>query len=249
MKFVHLKNRSVIKVEGSDRLTFLQSLLTNDINKANSKEPIYAMLLTPQGRFLYDFYVLAFEEFLLLDCQSTKIEEILKKLTMYKLRQNVTLSKSSEQVFIDVASFNRYISNESPAGEELEFDEYEVERIKRKITDSDKDYIFDRSLPIEFGTFPLTAIDFKKGCYVGQEVVARASYRGVIRKSLYYCTFDHASSLVREKEILAGGKKVGMMLGSHKGFGLALLNIEDFNSAKAANESFVCEGVILKIND
>lgn len=249
MKFAHLKNRSVIKIEGSDRVAFLQSLLTNDIGKANSKEPIYSMLLTPQGRFLYDFYILAFDGYLLLDCQSSKIDEILKKLTMYKLRQNVILSKSPEQVFIDISSFQRLVTIDVLQGEEANFEEYEIERIKRKIPDADKDYIFDRSLPIEFGQYPLSGIDFKKGCYVGQEVVARASYRGVIRKSLFSCAFDPSSSLVREAEILAGGKKIGMMLGSYKGFGLVLLNIEDFNLAKTANESFVCEGVNLEIND
>ncbi|MDX2083350.1 MAG: folate-binding protein, partial [Rickettsiales bacterium] len=170
-----LENRSVIEVAGDDRVSFLQGLLTNDINKASPSNLLYALMLTPQGRFLYDFFILEQDSKILLDAPKEYIDEIIKKFSIYKLRSNVTFSISKKNVY---ATFDynenflpdprsekmgyRIISNH--AFESLEdFNLYEDIRIKNKIPDAVKDFIKDKSFPLEYGTDKMHAIDFNKG--------------------------------------------------------------------------------------
>lgn len=246
MKFVVLENRAVIKISGSAKVDFLQSLLTNDIKKATNQKPLYAMLLTPQGRFLYDFYIISEDEHILLDCQKNKVDEIIKKFTMYKLRQDVQISKTDFKVVASLENLHRSFVNALPEGIKCEISEYEKKRIENKIPDADKDFIFERTLPLDYGT---EGIDFQKGCYVGQEVVARTHYRGVIRKQLFVCQFNSVDvAPKKESEILAGGKKLGIMLGSSEGLGLCLLSIEELKIAKDASLKITCDDIILKID-
>lgn len=87
--FSVLQNRGLIAVKGPDRFSFLQGLITNDIGPVEKGEPVYACLLTPQGKFLFDFFCVGFEDVILLETQLSKAEKIIQKLKMYKLRANV----------------------------------------------------------------------------------------------------------------------------------------------------------------
>ncbi|MBY0292261.1 MAG: folate-binding protein, partial [Alphaproteobacteria bacterium] len=88
-----LSNRSVLEVEGEDKASFLQGLITNDIHLVNLDQTLYATLLTPQGRFLYDFFIVDNKSSFLLDAETSRLESLLKKLTLYKLRSKVTLKQ------------------------------------------------------------------------------------------------------------------------------------------------------------
>src|SRR5262245_8080778 len=95
--YIPLENRSIISISGSDNGKFLQGLITNDIKKCNEQRTIYALMLTPQGKFLYDFFISKLDEQFLLDCNTAQLAEIIKKLQMYKLRSNVVIEDRSNE--------------------------------------------------------------------------------------------------------------------------------------------------------
>ncbi len=95
-RFAVLEGRGVLSVSGPDRVSFLQGLVSNDVEKAGPGCAVYAALLTPQGKFLYDFFIVEAEDALLLDCERSGIEGLKKRLNMYKLRADITLEDRSE---------------------------------------------------------------------------------------------------------------------------------------------------------
>ena len=94
---VPLDDRAVIAISGEDAREFLQGLITNDIEKVSPTQAIYAALLTPQGKFLHDFFITEYKERLLIDCESERISDLIKRLTMYRLRAKVDITDESEQ--------------------------------------------------------------------------------------------------------------------------------------------------------
>jgi folate-binding protein YgfZ len=95
-----LKNRGLLAVTGEDAVDFLQGLVSNDVSKASSERALYAAMLTPQGKFLYDFFIVQMENSLLLDCEADRLEELKRKLTMYKLRSKVKLNDLSQDFVV-----------------------------------------------------------------------------------------------------------------------------------------------------
>jgi hypothetical protein len=241
MTFYHLQNRCVISVSGIDAQNFLQGIISNDIRKASHDSFLYAMMLSPQGRFLYDFFITQQDDQYLLDCQSARAKEIMAKLALYKLRSQVVItptnlgvyasdSRIDEHFFADPRQAKlgyRALRQAPPAGEMQDFISYEQKRIELLIPDADADFIYDKSFPLEFGANDLNAVDYQKGCYIGQELTARTQYRGTIRKKLYLIEAT-AGHLEKGQEIKAiTGEKVGIVLGMLNQQGLALINVED----------------------
>lgn len=238
-----LPNRSVISIAGDDRKTFLQGLITNDINKVTDLDAIYAFYLSPQGRFLYDFFIIADGEKLLLDVAKEFLDEIVKKLSFYKLRSKVEIKKEPDlAVFAsnDKNSFeNEKIVFVDPRMEKMGYraicnssfsqskniDEYNLQRLTLRLPD-DSDFTYDKSFPLEFGFDNFNAVDYKKGCYIGQETTARMHYKSVIRKKIFLCELTQASVNKGEK-IIFEEKEVGEILSSvfyhNKLFALALI--------------------------
>ncbi len=96
MQRIHLSDRSVLRLSGPDTQTFLQGLISNDVSRANGAAAVYAALLTPQGKFLYDFFVIGVEDGVLLECRAEDVPAFSKKLRMYKLRSDVELTDESD---------------------------------------------------------------------------------------------------------------------------------------------------------
>ncbi len=242
-----LQDRTLIEIAGEDRKKFLQGLITNDVNKATAENLIYAVMLNAQGRFLYDFFIFEKDEKLMLDCFAPRRDEILQKLSFYKLRSKVTLQKNDElqvsQNFSNVGfpdprhpslGHRSYAKNESAQSE----DSYHLARILNKIPESEHDLTYEKSFILEFGFDELNAIDYKKGCYIGQELTARTHYLGQIRKKVLHIKivdFNKTNNLVdsqraafREStqfssksvsflkgvELTCEGKSVGIILSS-----------------------------------
>ncbi len=253
--FSILKNRGVIKISGKDAKPFLQGLITNDINNIGEDKFLYAMMLSPQGRFLYDFFIIKQGDDILLDCPKISMGEITKKFQMYKLRSEVEIMETDLLVyasltpkvgfFPDPRNFKMGYRSVSMHEGHGDFIEYEKLRIENVIPDADKDFIFNRSLPLEYGANQLNAIDYKKGCYVGQEVTARTNYRATIRKKLY--KFTAVESLPKEEEIKVGEYKIGIILGMEGGEGLCLLNVEEYEKFAADKAEFYVNGINVKI--
>ncbi len=223
-KLINLQSRAILEVEGDDRKKFLQGLITNDINKASSTNLIYSAMLSAQGRFLYDFFIFEIGEKIILDCSVIRRDEILQKLNFYKLRSKVSLKKNDElkifynqncQGFQDPRhaelGFRLYSSDQNLSAKSAE-SEYNFNRISLKIPEGESDLTHDKSFILEFNFDNLHAIDYQKGCYVGQELTARTHYRGEIRKKILHVKILSQILPKKNSEIACEGKTAGIIL-------------------------------------
>lgn len=235
-----LKNRAVLYVSGDDAKSFLQGLVTNDIQKLTSVGMIYALMLTPQGRFLYDFFIIERDGVILLDVQKSHVDAIMKKLKMYKLRAKVDFALTDLRIYVSEDKLDSHSIHDSRLSDlgyrtatslEYEISDdawYHKARISAKIPDADMDMEHERSLPMEMNCDKIGAIDFQKGCYVGQEVTSRMRYRANIRKALYI--IESENQLTKGREVEFNDRKLGVMLGGVGNEYLALFNIEEVSA-------------------
>lgn len=195
-----LNRRNVIVIEGPDRLAFLNGLISNDLKKIVPGQAIYATLLTPQGRFLFDFFILEHNEAYLLDVEAARSGDLLKRLRMYKLRSDIELKETNYKVAVSLKSaaapdllhfsdprlpalgMRAFVLDAAEGDESL--DAYEEKRMEYGIPESGIELIPEKSILLENGLDELQAIDWQKGCYMGQELTARTRYRGLVRKRL-----------------------------------------------------------------
>lgn len=240
---IFLPHRTILRVSGADRKSFLQGLITNDIQKLSGKTPLYAALLNPQGKVLFDFLLFEEGETILLDCWKEKAVALLQRLALYKLRAKVTFAEDPAlYVYADISTHplphfltdprhsglgQRLITStpqaSSPAAE------YEAHRIALGIPES-QDFIEERSFPMEFGLTDLHAISYTKGCYVGQEVIARSRTRGVLHKALHRITAK-MDLPVMGTPITANGQEIGQLRSVANTTGLAMLRIQEAQEA------------------
>ena len=216
-QFSLLPHRSVISVAGADRVEFLQGLISNDTRKVAPGSAIWAALLTPQGRFLNDMFVVdAGGETFFLETERDRAPALAKKLKMYTLRSKVTVEdlgaslevaaafgdQASRALGLGAASFTdprleklgvRVIA---PAGqaaalltgrgfEEAPLAAYDALRLPLGVPDGSRDLQVEKALLLENGFDELNGVDWKKGCYMGQELTARTKYRALIKKRLF----------------------------------------------------------------
>jgi tRNA-modifying protein YgfZ len=250
-----LNDRSIVRISGEDRFKFLQGLISNDVNKLNEDNALYACMLTPQGKYFADFFLKSDADSILLDLPALRKEEILKKLNMYKLRSAVSLMECPEYKIIYFKNEFKKLSNRSfifsdPRSKSLglrgiihqdDFDDltkdlennqdiYDLDRIENFIAEGEKDLIAAQSFLLEYGFDQLNAIDYKKGCYVGQELVARTHYRGAIRKQVVQV--DSVNNLpALNTPIYVNDHKVGIICSSINNRGLALVRTQDIVDA------------------
>lgn len=236
--YVHLTNRELILISGIDHLTFLQGLITNDVFKAAENLGIYSLMLNPQGRFLHEFFITKYQDGLVLETDKNYSDSLIKKLSFYKLRSKVEIKKLNEfQVFFlddETSQIPAEIKFKDPRksafglrfyeksenienlahnlkAESLNF--YHNLRQQNKIID-ENDLTFDQSIIVEYGFDDLNAIDYKKGCYVGQELVARAHYKGQLRKRIFLVEIENSNEISKGSEITCDGRKQGVILSS-----------------------------------
>ena len=239
-----LPYRSVIKIAGSDRASFLQGIITNDINLVSNSKFLYALILSPQGKVLYDLFILDRADHYLIDVPSAYIEDIVKKFNMYRLSSdveishlhnfNVCLSKSyisnsfSKEPRDSASSYYRgFIKDELINGDIAKLKDYHLERVNLKIPELSIDFFPQEYFALELCMNRLNAINYQKGCYVGQEVTARTTYRGVVRKSIYKITFFHlteAAEISPGMEISSNEEVIGKTMQPVDINSLALLN-------------------------
>lgn len=263
------QDRSYIRITGADRKTFLQGLITNDVNKVSLTRSIYSTLLTPQGKFLHDFFIFEDEDALVIDTNYTRHQDLIKRLSMYKLRSRVDITATEKPFPVtllfgsDVFSalqiepkegatqrINGSLAFVDPRLKEMgvrvmseSFDQSTFGFIEATLNDVEKhrltlgvpkegvDMIVDKAIPLECGLDELNAIDWQKGCYMGQELTARTKYRGLVRKRLLPVTLEN-EAIEPMTAIMLGDKEVGSMRSSCEGHGLALLRLEIFEEPK-----------------
>ena len=220
--YTKLKNRGLLHIEGKNRHDFLQNLITNDIEKLSSTHQIYACLLSPQGKFLHDFFIREGDGFLLVDCEGgARAQDLFKRLSMYRLRADVQISvEESIPVYAVFNSPGIGLSDprhkdmgnrsfEKPDLPEKPFEEWDKRRIKLVIPDGSRDLMIDKSTMDEARMDTLNAIDYDKGCYIGQELTARMHYRGLGKKHLQCVDVDN---LPAKAELRSSCGDIGLAL-------------------------------------
>ncbi len=264
--YTFLNERSVFRIYGEDRIKFLQGLLTNDVTKISFDQSIYACMLTPQGKYFADFFLIKRAEEVLFDIPKLRQDEILKKLNIYKLRSNVAISLcdaykvvafmqeqadinlSSSIVFkdprLDKLGMRGFVHVDDLKDLMQNFIEdknsYDNIRIDNFIAEGEKDLIPEKSFLAEYGLDRLNAVDYAKGCYVGQELVARTHYLGEVRKQIVQVLAKHELPAVGT-EIYAGEQKLGIICSSIENRGLALIRTEDVKKLDAGAKITVAD--------
>lgn len=232
--FVTLQDRGLIRIEGPDRVAFLQGLVSNNVELAAPDTLVYATLLTPQGKFLHDFFIQETGDALLLDCEGgTRAQDLHDRLLKYRLRAKVTLSVDlTHPVY---AVFNAdiglrdsrhaqmgYRTFDKPDLPEQPFAVWDRHRLTLTIPDGSRDMIVDKSTLLECNLDKLNAIDWNKGCYMGQELTARMHYRGLAKKHLYAIQYEGGCP-APFTDLHKGDALIGDMRSSLGDIGLALL--------------------------
>ncbi len=236
-----LSNRGVFVLKGSDAQRFLQGVITNDIAKLEHKNIIYTFMLSPQGKYLYDLFLISHSDEILIDYELSCKKDIVHLLKKYKLGFDVTLQPTKYKVysvykshydglfFLDPRSNNmgyRLITMDGLTETNHGFTDYERARITNLVPDGVRDLISNRSFPFECDLD--CAIDSHKGCYVGQEVVARITSRGSRKKKLFLVESEYTLPPIGT-QILEKIRNViiGEMRSSVGNIGLALLSIKE----------------------
>jgi folate-binding protein YgfZ len=233
----HACDRTVLKVSGSDARKFLQDLVTNNLD---GKGLIYAALLTPQGKYLFDFFILEQSDHWLLDVKSDSAAGLAQRLTMYRLRADVVIEDSGLQVQrgLDDGPDGSLKDPRHPAlgwrlyatetGDEADFD-WDAIRVEHCIPETDIELIADETYILEAGFERLNGVDFKKGCYVGQEISARMKHKTELRKGLTIVGIKGAATV--GTPITSDGKPAGFLYTQSGGKAIAYLR---FGRAKGA---------------
>tara|TARA_Y100000590_G_C15593340_1_gene966996 strand:+ start:382 stop:1236 length:855 start_codon:yes stop_codon:yes gene_type:complete len=266
-KCAHLDNIKFLTIFGEDRKEFLQGIITNDIYKCE-KKVIYSCLLSPQGKFLSDFFIIPKSDYFIIEIDELFIDDFISKLNIYKLRSKVKIEKEKNLKVINVLKndlsetgklvskeeFIQYVDPRSKLlGERIiatkeiidnyiknndlivsNKDEYYKIMIKNLIPNSNKDLIVNKSLLLENNFDKINAIDWNKGCYVGQEITARMKYRALVKKTLWSIEAD--STIINPNdEIFLNDKIIGYISSCIDNIGLAMLKNEEVKKVKKNN--------------
>ncbi len=266
--YTPLPDRAVIRVSGLDRIDFLQGLVSNNVEKISPEQSGYGALLTPQGKFLYDFFMYhQDEDSLLIECEGgDRADSLFKKLRMYKLRAKVELTDVSADydvfaIFGDNAASALSLPDQAgqtarfgdgikavdprlaamgcrvllPHGEEGTLagtgavkgtiEAYHAQRVRLGLPNGSEELDVDKAILLENGFEELGGVDFKKGCYMGQELTARTKYRGLVRKRLLPIDIDGPTPEVGSL-IMNDDREAGTIKSIHGNAGLAMIRLE-----------------------
>jgi folate-binding protein YgfZ len=267
--------RAPVAVEGEDRQAFLQGLISNDTRRVTETQAIFSALLTPQGKFLHDFSLAEVEGRYLLDPEVERRADLIKRLSMYRLRSKVKVVDAADWsvlvfagpgalaklrlaptaglarplaggvVFVDprlpalgARAFLPRAAAEAAAQEAgfsaAPITEYERLRVALGVPSGSRDLVPDKGILLENGFEELHAIDWDKGCYMGQELTARTRYRGLVRKRLLPVEIS-GEAPAPGAALMLGEVEAGELrsLGPDGKTGLAMVRLEHLARARA----------------
>jgi len=262
-----LEDRGILYINGPDSEKFLQNLISNDIEKVNKSKSCFASLLSPQGKFLFDFIVIKHKDGYLLDCEKRIVDQLYKKLVMYKLRSNVEILNLSNEFVVAAFNHKKFLSIEGtkdelgyttkynedhvlldPRNKKLggriianleklymslkkmklkssNVDEYYKLSFELGIPQSNMDQLQEKLFGIECNFVELNAIDFKKGCYVGQENTSRIKNKDKLNKRLLPVQVKQGS-INNNDSITSNNVEIGKVMIANK-FSFALIKFKD----------------------
>ncbi|WP_424831021.1 YgfZ/GcvT domain-containing protein [Ruegeria sp.] len=239
-----MPNRRILRLTGADTDTYLQGLITNDVQRLDSGL-VYAALLTPQGKYLADFFLLRDGDTVLLDVAEGLADDLIKRLTMYKLRADVSISEtelnvqrgtgtSPEGALTDPRHPDMGWRAYSTGPEDTDDTDWDAIRVRHCIPETGIELHPD-SYILESGFEALNGLDFKKGCYVGQEVTARMKHKTELRKGLRIV--DITGDAPVGTEITADGKPAGFLYTQSNGRAIAYLRLDRASEDMQAGEA------------
>lgn len=239
------KHRSLIAVTGPDRLKFLQGLVSNDVSKLD-KDAVYAALLTPQGKFMADFFLVPEGDTVLIDVASSEAPMLLKRLSLYKMRSNVGLEMTDRAVSrglgdVTDGAFSDprhaalgWRAYDGRASQDVDWDAI---RVTHCIPETGVELTPDTYL-LEAGFERLNGVDFRKGCYVGQEITARMKHKTELRKGLVTVQID-GTAPVGTPLLNATGKEAGTLFTQSGGHAIAHLRFDRARKGMTAGDAKV----------
>ena len=264
-----LEDRGIVYVSGEDTFDYLQNIISNDLNKVSDNQSCFSYLLTPQGKYLFEFIIIKHKSGYFLDCPKYQIENLYKQLTLYKLRSKVEITNLSNEFVVAALSkdkFSEFESANKKTGMTIKFREDSVfldprcadlgarivinleklylsaKKLNLKISNINEYYQLSHSLGIpnsdtenfqnkifglETNSEELNAIDFKKGCYVGQENTARMKLKEKISRRIY--PIEIIEGIVDlDETIKINNNEIGKIVNNSK-FPLGLFKFKDHN--------------------
>ena len=267
-----LKDRSIIYINGYDAKDFLQNLISNDINKVTDNSSCFASLLTPQGKFLYEFIVVKHKSGFFIDCEKNQCSEIFKQLDLYKIRSKIEILDLSNEFVVANFGYEKYLSIEGskdilgftfkyredpiildPRNKNLgarliinleklylslkklelkddNIENYYIQSHKLGIVPKNLNQLQNKLFGIECNFEELNGIDFKKGCYVGQENTARIKLKNKLSKRLLAIKIIEGKLFENEK-IYINDVEIGKILISDD-YPFGLIKYQDKNFDK-----------------
>lgn len=248
-KGFHNSDRSVLRITGADRISFLEGLVSNAV--ARTKEgAVYAAMLGPQGKYLFDFILTAKGDAILLDIATDRAAALVQRLSMYRLRADVQieltdvpvsqgLGEMPEGAFTDPRSpdigWRKY--GDVPVMDAMDVSEWTALRIARAIPESGLELIPDDTYILEAGFERLNGVDFRKGCYVGQEITARMKHKTELKKGLVRVSLTE--DIPAGTPITTNGKPAGTLFSNQDGVGLAHLRFDRATGDMQAGDATV----------
>ena len=266
-----LEDRGIIYISGTDAFDYLQNIISNDLEKVTDVQSCFSYLLTPQGKYLFEFIIVKHKSGYFLDCPKYQIENLYKQLTLYKLRSKVEITNLSNEFVVAALSkdkFSEFEKNSNKIGMTIKFREDPVildprcidlearivinleklylsaKKLNLKISNIDEYYQLSHSLGIpnsdtenfqnkifglETNSEELNAIDFKKGCYVGQENTARMKLKEKISRRLYPIKIIEGN-IDNDEVIKINNIEIGKIVNNSKfSFGLFKFKDPNFN--------------------
>ncbi|MCB5175254.1 CAF17-like 4Fe-4S cluster assembly/insertion protein YgfZ [Microvirga lenta] len=274
MPSAHLADRGVVRVSGADAKTFLDGLVTCDLDRVSPEAARLGALLTPQGKILFDFIVFqapdAIEGGYYLDVLKVHAPDLAKRLGFYKLRAKVTIQDLSGSLAV-VAGWDAPrpedeagLVAEDPrlpalgwraivaAEDAAEFaqdpaERYHAHRIALGVPEGGRDFLFGDAFPHEALMDQLHGVDFDKGCYVGQEVVSRMQHRGTARTRIVPAIYEGGFAADLGVEVTAGEKSLGKTGTGAEGRGLLMIRLDRAADALAAGETIRAGGIPVEL--
>jgi tRNA-modifying protein YgfZ len=269
-----LPDRGLVAVSGADGAKLLQGLITNDVDTlTHDGAALHAGLLSPQGKILFDFFLIQTSDGFWIDVARERTADLVKRLNMYKLRADVTLQDVSENFAVhalwgDDPSAPQYISKTLAFADPrlgnlgLRFvvgrgsalaitaaanaHAYHAHRIALGVPEGGRDYDFGDAYPHEADFDLFNGVSFSKGCYVGQEVVARMQNKTVVRKRVVKVT--GSAPLTSGADILLGGAPIGRVGSVDGPRGLAMVRLDRAQEARDKGLALTAAGVAITID-
>ncbi|TCP44067.1 YgfZ/GcvT domain-containing protein [Rhodovulum marinum] len=227
-------DRTVLKITGEDRVHFLQGLVTNDVRRLDGRL-VYAALLTPQGKYLADFFLAGAPDAILIDVKTDLAEALIRRLSMYRLRARVAIEPAGLHVLRGLGDppagalpdprdpalgWRALVAAPGPEGAT----DWDAIRVAHCIPETGIELIPDDTYILEAGFERLSGVDFHKGCYVGQEVTARMKHKTELKKGLVTVRIDGAAPV--GTPVMAGDKPAGTLFTQSGGQAIAFLRFD-----------------------